>query len=323
LSVPHDFRGARRAIVDAIGRETLVALHRANPFLDWLAFGLHWALFGALVWLLGTLPPGPLWIACFVLQGFVIMAFGYVLHEFFVHRKVGGARFSYWAAVVSGTLCYQPGTLYGFTHGYHHVYTGTDPDEAYKQDLDRRWKRFFVLTPVGYVMAFRRMLANPRPPRYPAPEDAFGKPRDGKLRRRMRIERRVMVLFWAALGVAAAFAWRFVLFGYVAPLLVALPLANGVRIVLEHAETNPENAFHCATYYRCGPLTRLLFFWDGGDCHLVHHLFPNIPFYNIPKASRLIHPLLLRSGVRERKSLPALCWGYFVRNEPHRALWSA
>jgi len=65
-----------------------------------------------------------------------------------------------------------------------------------------------------------------------------------------------------------------------------------------------------------------LFFRDAGDCHLVHHIFPNIPFYKVGKAADLFHPFLLRQGVRERRSLLALLWGYFARVEPHRALWS-
>ena len=75
-----------------------------------------------------------------------------------------------------------------------------------------------------------------------------------------------------------------VLFGYILPLFVVLPVANALRTILEHAETNPQNLFHCATFYRTGLLTRFLFFWDAGDCHLVHHIFPNIPFYRMGKA---------------------------------------
>ena len=88
-------------------------------------------------------------------------------------------------------------------------------------------------------------------------------------------------------------------------------------------ETNPANPLHCATYYRTGPFSRFLFFWDGGDCHLVHHLFARIPFYRMGEATELMRPYLERQGVRERRSFWSLLHGYYVRVEPHRSLRSA
>jgi fatty acid desaturase len=321
-SSPYDFARARRELVEAFGRDRILALHRPVPVVDWLAVVLHWALFLGLVRLLGTLEPlGPAWAACFVAQGFVIMAFGYALHDLYVHRHLGGRRFAYWAGLVTGVVAYLLRTPYAETHYDHHVHTGTDPDEAYKDDLDRRWKRLLFLTPVGYLLAFHRQLVSERAARFPAPEGTFRL--DAEARRKAWTERKFLLSCWAALLVLAAFWPRHVLFGYVLPLLVVLPVINAVRTVLEHAETNPENLFHCATFYRTGPLTRLLFYWDGGDCHLVHHIFPNIPFYRMGKAVDLFRPYLVARGVRERRSLPALLYGFFVRNEPHRALWSA
>ena len=319
---PYDFPQARKELVEAFGQDAIVALHAPAPWIDWLALAFHWSIFFGLVWLLGTLPPLSVgWFACFVAQGFVIMAFGYVLHDFFVHRFVGGKRFSYWMGLFTGVVAYLLRTPYAETHYDHHLHTGTDPDEAYKDDLDTRWKRFLFLTPVGYLLAFHRELMGERAARFPAPDGTFKL--DEKARKKARLERKFLVSCWALL-IALAVLWPpFVLFGYVLPLLVVLPVANAVRTVLEHAETNPRNLFHCATFYRTGPLTRFLFFWDGGDCHLVHHIFPNIPFYRVGKAVDLFRPFLVARGVRERRSLLSLLHGYFLRNEPHRALWSA
>lgn len=319
---PYDFTQAKKELVDAFGKEAIVALHEPSPLLDWLTLVIHWSVFFGLVWLLGTLPPlSALWILCLVAQGFVVMAFGYVLHDFFVHRFVGGKRFSYWMGLLTGFVAYLLRTPYAETHYDHHLHTGTDPDEAYKDDLDRRWKRLLFLTPVGYVLAFERNLRSKRAGVFPAPEGAFRL--HGAERKQASVERRLLLLFWIALIVLAVFWPRFVLLGYIVPIALVMPVANAIRTVLEHAETNPRNLFHCATFYRTGALTRLLFFWDGGDCHLVHHIFPNIPFYRMGQAVDLFRPFLVARGVRERRSLLELLRGYFLRNEPHRALWSA
>jgi len=114
----------------------------------------------------------------------------------------------------------------------------------------------------------------------------------------------------------------FTILGYIVPITLILPIANVFRTILEHAETDPGNDYHCATFYRTGLLSRPLFFWDAGDCHLVHHIFPHIPFYNMGDAVDLFRPFLISKGVRERRSLLALAYGYFIRNERHRALWT-
>jgi fatty acid desaturase len=319
---PYDFTKAKKELLAAFGEDAIQDLHETSPWLDGFTLAFHWSLFFALVLLLGTLPPlGPSWILCFVAQGFVVMAFGYVLHDFFVHRFVGGKTFSYWMGLFTGFVAYLLRTPYAETHYDHHLHTGTDPDEAYKDDLDTRWKRLLFLTPVGYLLAFHRELESERAARFPAPEGTFRL--DKEARRRARFERKFLLCCWGAL-LALAVLWpRFVLFGYVLPLFLVLPVANVLRTILEHGETNPGNLFHCATFYRTGPLTRFLFFWDAGDCHLVHHIFPNIPFYRMGKAVDLFRPFLVGRGVRERRSLLSLLHGYYIRNEPHRALWSA
>ncbi len=84
---------------------------------------------------------------------------------------------------------------------------------------------------------------------------------------------------------------------------------------------DPDNRFHVATYYRTGPWTRALFLWDCGDCHLVHHVFDQIPFYRMGQAVDLLRPILLRAGVIQRTSLWTLLRGYYVDVLPHRARW--
>lgn len=321
MQAPHDLTTARKAIVSELGKEAILELHHRQPLWDWVAIVGHWTIFGVLVYLLGTLPIGAWWALCFVLQGFVVMAFGYLLHDLFIHRYVGGRRFAYWMGMLCGAVAYLHKTSYRHIHVDHHNFTGTDPDEAYKNDLNTRVKKVFFCTAPGYLMGIRRMLAAARDPEYPAPEGTFKGPRDKAARRRFRFERRFLNSSWAVIAVLAWFFPRFTLFGYVLPLVVMLPIANTIRTVLEHAETHPGHPYHCATYYRTGFLTQALFFWDAGDCHLVHHLFPNIPWYRMARACRVLRPFLLRHGVRERRSLPKLLYGWFVKNEQHRTLW--
>ena len=322
---PYDFTRTRKEMVQAVGKDRILELHRQSKVKDVLGIAGLYGLFAFNIWFLSThsrSQPGwemVVWWLLFFLQGFVIMAFGYLLHDVCVHRKFGGKRFSYWLSLISGVLSFTPPSQYGHTHMDHHTYTGTDEDEAYKQDVDTRTRRILFLTPIGYFAAIWRFLRRNFPPKWPAPDSAFGRHPNKALLVREAI---YIVLGYVLIFVAWKLWKKPVQYGFLLPALFALPVANTLRTILEHAETNTDNNYHCATYYRTGFITRPLFFWDAGDCHLVHHVFPGIPWYRMGEACDTLRPFLLEHGVRERRSLFELIKGYFVDVRPHRTLWA-
>jgi len=323
MKTAHDIKRAQREITDALGQDVLDDLHKEQPLFDWIAVVFSWSAFGALIYLLGKLPFGPWFVVCCIAQAFVLLSFAYQMHDIWLHRRIGGRGFSHWAALVSGMVAFQLAARYARLHPDHHRYVNTDADEEYKLDLDTRWKRWLFMTPIGYLLTFRGHLRRERSPKYPSPEGSFAKrPLNPRQLRLHKVEKTILRYFWGVLAILLILFPRFVGLGYLLPLAVMLPIANGIRIILEHAEVNPENMYHCATYYRTGPVTRPLFFWGAGDCHLVHHIFPEIPWYRLGKACDLMRPFLIDHGVRERRSLPKLLYGYFVKGEPYRALWN-
>jgi hypothetical protein len=88
--VAEEYRKARKGILDALGPEAIAGLHRACPALDWAAVVALPVLFVAGAVALATWPLGFAWILCFGLQGCIIQTFGYLVHDLFVHRRVGG-----------------------------------------------------------------------------------------------------------------------------------------------------------------------------------------------------------------------------------------
>jgi fatty acid desaturase len=171
-------------------------------------------------------------------------------------------------------------------------------------------------TVVGLKRAMSGVWATPQRPPYLRLRTA-----NPKLHRRVAFEKRLQTLVTLIL-VAAAWQWpRALIWGYFVPTLVLAPLLNTLRILIEHAEVNPDNPYHIATFYRTGWFTRLIYLWDAGDCHLIHHLYPTVPYYRIGKALALLRPFLLERGVIERRAYGALLWGWFVKNYAHRSLW--
>jgi fatty acid desaturase len=317
-SAAQDLSQVRQRLSASLGRDTMAALHRPRPWLDGLAVIAAVGLFGLNLHLLASLSCGLLWAALFVLQGFLLQLLGLVSHDLFVHRRVWGARGSWLTSLLLTLPRLSLPTGYEQAHLAHHRWIGTAQDtEAYKQQLDSRGKRWLFATLLGVKLAQAGKLKQGESLK--GYHDVSGQ--GGLIERRARLEK---ILLRAALLALLPLAWWFPahsLLGYLLPVLIMGPIVNSLRIILEHAEANPDNPWHWSTGYRTGPFTRLLFFWDAGDCHVVHHIFPRLPFYHMGRAVELMRPLLLAQGVVERRSYLELLKGWFIHGHGHRSLW--
>jgi fatty acid desaturase len=109
--------------------------------------------------------------------------------------------------------------------------------------------------------------------------------------------------------------------GYAVPVLVVLPALNAVRILFEHAELQPENSYFIASRFRCGVVEELTFLWDAGEFHLIHHYFPNIPFYRMRAARRVINSFFDAQGIAVTSGRMRLLYAWFVEQRAHRSWW--
>lgn len=301
----------RQYFFDTLGVECIKELHAPSKVVDLLfLIGLP-ALFAALAAALAWLDFGWLWVGCLVLQGFVLMAFGFAGHELMHRGVVRNKRVQRFFSLLFMVPLYRSPTQFDHWHARHHVSLGTaDDSEGFKIDIDSTWRRVLYATVLGSLFPRRLFPRRPGVPRRRQPDLRH-------LNDVLRFEGLVMRLFtfgWIAL------AWFFpgpVLMGYVLPLVIVAPFVSTMRTVIEHSEFDARNPFQLGCFYRTNFLTRPLFFWDSGDCHFVHHTFPRIPFYRITKALRLMRPGYLAHGVIEHRSLTLLTWRWFVDERPY------
>lgn len=305
-------RTARAIIARELGPERLARLHQTNLALDLAAiFGLV-ALFLACAWELatGTIRE-PLWWVCLVLQGNVIVAMAILNHDAFVHRKLLPMPLRW---VVSSILAWPAqlrSALYESQHLTHHRMLGTDGDtEMHKHGVDTAFKRIVYATPA--LIVFRTLFYRGLIVRQSA------KPAHGG-ETRLKWEKATRYSLLALALASLAWDWRLLVFGYLLPFATISPMVNTLRIVLEHFDLDRDNPLWVGTFYRTGPVTRLMFWWGAGDCHMVHHFYANIPFYRMGEALRLIRPILMSHGVHEHRSLARLLAQWFSGSRPH---WS-
>lgn len=301
----------------ALGREQLQALHRANPFLDWGWFAFTWATFAVLWWALARLPIGPAWAALAALQALTLFnSFYSVRHDLFLHRRVAGNRGSYLLGVLCSLPLVQPYSELTL-HMDHHKHVGWDLSEEFATDLDKRWKRWFCLTLVGFLLLLGRRLRSPGAPR---PNAGFRFP--DWYRRRLKREKLAHNLFFLAL-FALSFRYPMgILKGYVLPIAVFGPFVLMLRILFQHGETDPANPFHVAHYWRTPVWARLLLYNTLGDAHLAHHLYQQLPFYRAGRAADRFHALLAARNVPARGFLESLRM-FFIEGREFRTRWSA
>jgi fatty acid desaturase len=306
---------AQGSIRSFLGSAHLADLHRPNPFLD---FGTILALpLLAIVIIAGCFLLNSLALLCglALAQGIVLQLFGLLNHEFFVHRKVGG-QFSYWLSVAFTLPIQLSSTRYADAHWAHHEFVGSADDaESYKLDLDSRFKKLLFMTVVGTKWAASGKMGGGR-----APYFELRKPTSRAVRR-ARVEKIFLLLFLGGAGVVTVLYPIPMLFGYFLPLLVILPLLNSLRILLEHAEMQTENVYSIASRFQCGIVEDLVFLYDSGEYHLIHHFLPNVPYYRMRRARSLLDPFFDVHQVEHSRGWLHLLSNWFWRNKPHGGWW--
>lgn len=305
-----------RQLNKVLGPDAVRRLHQQSAVID-AATGV--TLLASVVGLavaLGTVPIGPVWFLMFVAQGFLLQILAFFAHDAFVHRSVGGKNF----ARIAGSIFATPATVvfseYKHLHLAHHRNVNTSADsEEYKKDLDRRWVKWALLTPFGTQMSwFGAFRKGDREPWKPSYSDAEA--------RMVRQETRALIAVFAGLIALAFVVPSVVLRGYFLPLLIVTPIASSLRVILEHADVDDRTPLGNSTFYRTGWVSGPLFLWGSGDCHLVHHLYPAIPFYRMRRAVKLAEPALLEAGLYQHRSFFRLLYGWYVKNEAHGTRWS-
>ncbi len=307
----------RAEIRRTLGNDDVNDFHKESKSLDILTITLVPATILIIAITLGELEFGLYWLVLFIMQGILAQTMMLVSHDLFVHRKVGGDTLSWIGSIILTVPRLSIPSGYENAHLNHHKYIGSVKDtEAYKQDLNTRWKRLLFTSFLGVKMAQANKFNNDTRKHYHSVDET----NTIKLSRE-RKEKTMVKIWLGGLVLGCFFSPGTIILGYLLPFIIILPVLNSLRIIIEHADANPDNPFNLSTFYKTGLITRPLFLWDSGDCHVVHHIFPRIPWYRMGSAVDRISPILEQHGAVKRTSFWWLIKGWYINNYPHRSLW--
>lgn len=287
--------------LDPAKREAIRQLHRVNPYWNLVAllFVLLWIATAVVMlyansWL--TYFPG------YIVIGMLIYGMANIMHEGVHGTLFRFRRWDRWYGFLMGMPAMFPLTAYGIYHLLHHKYNRTerDPNEFANITKDRRLLSlfFYVWIVLGIFISSVRLP-------YVAIKHAT--PIE---RRRILVEYCILLLVLAAvLGaswqqgylVEVAHVW-------IVPLVIAAFLGN-VRGWAEHELTVPGNLL---TETRTVTSNRLLSFLNlNQNYHVEHHLFPGVPWYNLPKVHAILRNEYEAAGTSIYRSYTRFLWDAF------------
>jgi fatty acid desaturase len=132
----------------------------------------------------------------------------------------------------------------------------------------------------------------------------------GALKKGSTQERLAVIVEWAAMVAIAVAGWvlfphRVILKGWLYPLLFAGQFAN-LRGIAEHGLTTGGNEFTDTRTVTTHPA--LSFMMCHINYHLEHHLYPGIPWYNLPKVHELLRDDYVVAGSSVYESYAIFLW---------------
>ena len=269
---------------------TIRSLSRRSNVQGFIRFGAHFGLIfltGLLVW--NSLPNWYLLVPASILYGFTLVTMFAAMHEC-VHRTAFASPI--WNEVfgwVAGLLSFYNFTYYRHYHTWHHRYT-QDPerDPELMTPKPRNLFEYFVEISAVTFWLMRPILfarlALGQTQAYPfVPESA---------RRKVAISAGIQLAIYVAGIVAISVGFMQPLYFFFLPALLAQPLLRAI-VLAEHTGCSlDENGLtNTRTTLTSFPIRLLM--WNM-PYHTEHHLYPSIPFYQLPKAhveikDRLVH----------------------------------
>ena len=281
---------AARAMIARGLEPAITALRKPSAWVrvrELALFGAMWALGGWLV-LAGVHSPRPLaqWglrAVGTLLVALALHVFALLLHDGVHHTLFRDRRLNRWVSVLLGACAFISFSAYQSLHERHHVFLGDtrDPDDYNNYSGDRRlvWLMHYVRLLFGsflYILLIPIVVAR------------RGQPRD---KRRVAVEYGVLAAIYATAWAAVPHA--ILVHCWLIPFVPAGLMFN-VRSLAAHGIGDTSDPFLASRSIDANPVVAFLF--RNENFHLEHHLFPEVPSYNLKTLHGLVFHRMPRAA---------------------------
>jgi fatty acid desaturase len=255
-------------------RAALKRLHKLDKKWNWVIL-LHFGMWIGAAWLSISNESIPLNIVGYLVGGLALSAMSVMGHEASHNLFSRKQKIDRWLGFLVGTPVLFSAAGYRIMHPLHHKFVreARDPDNIENVTTNPFWLRWL------YVFAFFFGVYL-----YLVTVPVNAMIRAGKK------DRMLVLVEWLAMIGIVALGWvflpaRWMVEGWLLPLLVTGQIAN-IRGIAEHGMTTSGNELTDTRTVTTFPV--LSFLMCNINYHLEHHLYPGIPWYNLPKAHTIL-----------------------------------
>lgn len=204
-------------------------------------------------------------------------------HSLFTHKKIDR-----WIGFLCGLPILVPANTYKLSHMNHHKFVRTedDPDDIENMPVSTRWLPVFYIL-ILFAGAYLYIIH--------VPISAWKNSREHRLS--ILLETLVVWLFIAAGWILLPSDVMIQI--WLLPLIVGAQIVN-IRSITEHGLTSTGNEFIDTRTVLSNPVVSFL--GCNVNYHLEHHLYPGIPWYNLPKLHFLLKDEFQKAGASVYKS---------------------
>jgi fatty acid desaturase len=203
------------------------------------------------------------------------------LHEGMHKTLFASPVWNRWVSAALGWIFCISFTAYKVMHTRHHNYLGDprDPDD---------YQNYLRNKPLLWTMHYGRLILGPYLYILVIPLLAL---RYGSTLERRHVIEEYVALISVYIGAALFIPGDILLYMWFIPLVITAHM-TAIRGLTQHGITNAQDPFIASRSIQANPL--VAFFLLNENFHLEHHLFPEIPSYNLAQVHKLIWPRLPR-----------------------------
>ncbi|MDH3456053.1 MAG: fatty acid desaturase [Gemmatimonadota bacterium] len=256
-------------------RNALKALHRLDKRWNWVV-PLHFAIWLGAAWL--SISSGSLAVSIvgYLIAGLSLSTLSVLGHEASHNLFTRNPKIDRWIGFLVGTPVVFSASGYRIMHPLHHKYVrdAGDPDNIENITTSSFWLRWLYVF-VFFLAVYLYLVLVPI---------------NAVINAKKNGDRMLVLLEWLAMIGIVALGWAllpssWMVEGWLLPLIVAGQVAN-VRGIAEHGMTTSGNELTDTRTVTTTPV--LSFLICNINYHLEHHLYPGIPWYNLPRAHRIL-----------------------------------
>ena len=273
-----------------LNKKELKSLYKTSPSVHALNLIANWAIIGITIALCIRYFHPLLYVGAITVIGARMHALAILMHDAahyrFLKNKVWNDRIT---NIVSMYPLFTSIEKYRPNHLRHHMNLNTEEDPDWFAKLGKKefvfpkTKREFVFTVLSYFFLIQGLKDaiwfikrfNPVTKKKSSFWNKYG----------------LNLLFWTLLiSILTLMAWwKYYLIFWVVPYFSTFFMFQYVRSVAEHfGELSYEDLLSSTRTTLATPFEKFLFAPHNVGFHLEHHLYPGVPFYNLPKLHRLL-----------------------------------